>query len=461
MPDTGEATSKLGPYIRISHTLANPMKPDATPFMILSYPSAILHVDGDAFFASVEQAVTPSLKNKPVVTGKERGIIAAASYEAKALGIQRSMSLRDARKLCPQLTILPSDYETYSLYSKRMFHIMRRYTPLVEEYSIDEAFADITGMRRVHRKSYEQIAQELQAEIHRELDITVSIGLGLSKTLAKLASSYRKPNGFTGVRGKYIHLFLARTPTRKVWGFGPNTVRLLAKYHVSTAYDFVCRPENWAKKLLGKPGVELWNELRGTQIHDVTTEEKTTYATISKARTFTPATSNRDFVYARVTRNLESAMIKARRHHLKARTLGIALRTSDFVQDGLEAKLNRATVSILEVTPLVRDLFDYLFNPTLQYRAATIVLGGLQDDSNEQYELFEDRLKIDNMAKLSTVVDEIDGKYGKHTVTLGSSLFLNDKIRNDRDHVPVRKQTLLKGETARQRLKIPRMMVTV
>lgn len=437
------------------------MNSDPMPFMLLSYPTAILHVDGDAFFASIEQAVNPSLRNKPVVTGKERGIIAAASYEAKALGIKRSMSLFDAKKLCPELTILPSDYETYSLYSKRMFQIMRRYTPLVEEYSIDEAFADITGMRRMHRKSYEQIALDLQEEIHRELDITVSIGLGLSKTLAKLASSYRKPNGFTGVRGKYIHLFLQRLPTGNVCGFGPNTVKLLAKHYVSTACDYVCRPENWARKLLGKPGAELWHELRGTPIHDVVAEEKTTYATISKARTFTPATSNRDFVYARVTRNLESALIKARRYHLKAGSIGLALRTSDFSQNGLEARLNRATASTLEVTPLVRELFGCVFNPRFEYRAATVVLGHLREDANDQYELFEDRLKIEKLAALSNVVDEINGKYGKHTMTLGSSLFLKDKTRNDRDDVPVRKQALFKGETARQRLNLPRMMVSV
>ncbi len=119
------------------------------PFMLASYPQAILHLDADAFFASVEQALDPSLRGKPVVTGRERGIIACASYEAKARGIQRGIPLFQAEKLCPGLVVLPDDYETYSLFSKRMFNILRRYTPAVEEYSIDEAFADLAGMRRV------------------------------------------------------------------------------------------------------------------------------------------------------------------------------------------------------------------------------------------------------------------------------------------------------------------------
>ena len=121
------------------------------PLSISSFPSPIIHLDCDAFFTSVEQALHPELKGKPVVTGKERGIVACASYEAKALGVKRPMRLWEAQKLLPQLICLPSDYETYSLISKRMFEIIRRFTPTVEEYSIDEAFAELSGLRRLHR----------------------------------------------------------------------------------------------------------------------------------------------------------------------------------------------------------------------------------------------------------------------------------------------------------------------
>lgn len=141
-----------------------PLTMSSVPFMLESFPRAILHVDGDAFFASVEQAAHPELKDRPVVTGQERGIIACASYEAKVLGIKRGISLFEVQRRYPELVVLPSDYETYSLYSKRMFAIMRRYTPGVEEYSIDEGFADISGLRRVFRASYQDIARRIWAE---------------------------------------------------------------------------------------------------------------------------------------------------------------------------------------------------------------------------------------------------------------------------------------------------------
>ena len=117
------------------------------PLTIRSWPQAILHLDADAFFASCEQAVHPELRGRPVITGKERGIVAAASYEAKAKGITRGVSLYDVKKICPDAVIVPSDYETYSLFSVRMFEILRRFSPDVEEYSIDEAFVDLTGLQ--------------------------------------------------------------------------------------------------------------------------------------------------------------------------------------------------------------------------------------------------------------------------------------------------------------------------
>jgi DNA polymerase-4/DNA polymerase V len=125
-----------------------------TLFITHNWPRAIIHVDADAFFTSCEEAIHPELKGKPIITGGERGIVACASYAAKAMGIQRGVALHEAKRICPALVVLPSDYETYSLFSRRMFNIIRRFTPQVEEYSVDEAFADLTGMRRALRASY-------------------------------------------------------------------------------------------------------------------------------------------------------------------------------------------------------------------------------------------------------------------------------------------------------------------
>jgi len=432
-----------------------------TPIMLYEFPRAIVHFDGDAFFASVEQAIDTSLRGKPVVTGKERGIIACASYEAKALGVKRGIPLHEAVKICKQLIVLPSDYETYSLYSKRMFDIMRRFTPIVEEYSIDEGFADISGMRRVFHASYEDIARQLQSSIQAELDITVSVGLSLSKSLAKLASKFRKPRGFTAVAGNHIHLFLQRTPLEKVWGFGPNTVHLLTKQGLQNAYDFVVRPEKWADRLMGKVGRDLWNELRGNAVYPVVTEEKSTYATISKCKTFTAPSRDREFVFARLVRNLESAFIKLRRHKLRVRAIGIALRYQNFTEECAEAALNRPTSSTQEAVPLVKTLFESIFRNGAEYRAVMVVMGKLEPDREEQFDLFEDRVRIDKMTRASKAIDEVNEMYGKHKLSLGSSLFLNNHWKTARDALPWRKVALLAGETTRQRLKLPRLAIKI
>src|SRR6266704_6518178 len=156
------------------------------PLSIHGFPRAILHIDGDAFFASCEQSRDPALKGRPVITGKERGIVASMSYEAKARGVTRAMRLFEVKKICPEAIVLPSDYETYSLLSKRFFSIVRRYTPDVEEYSIDECFADLTGLRRPLRMSYLKIAERFKKELDAELGFTFSVVVAALKEETKI-----------------------------------------------------------------------------------------------------------------------------------------------------------------------------------------------------------------------------------------------------------------------------------
>jgi len=222
------------------------------PLTLHNFPRAIVHIYGDAFFASCEQSRRPKLQGRPVVTGKERGIAASMSYEAKARGVTRGMRLGDIRKVCPEAVILPSDYETYSLLSKRLFAIVRRYTPDVEEYSIDECFADLTGLRRPLRMSYIQIAQRIKKALDTELGFTFSVGLAPNKVVAKIASKWQKPSGLTAIPGRELHRYLAKLPVQNVWGIGPNTTALLRKHGIETALEFAQKPEPWVKKYLSK-----------------------------------------------------------------------------------------------------------------------------------------------------------------------------------------------------------------
>ncbi|MBP7275174.1 MAG: DNA polymerase IV [Kiritimatiellae bacterium] len=437
------------------------MNAQTSPITLHGFPRAILHFDGDAFFTSIEQSLHPELRGRPVVTGQERGIIACASYEAKALGIQRGVALHEARRRCPDLVVRPSDYETYSLFSKRMFDIARRFTPVVEEYSIDEGFADLTGLRRMAHASYEEIAGRIQRAVHAELGLTVSAGLSLSKSLAKLCSKFRKPRGFTAVAGYHLHLLLQRTPLEKVWGFGPNTVALLEKQGLRTAYDFVRLPEARASEWLGKIGRELWHELRGEAVYPVTTEPKSERYSVSKCKTFTAPSSDREFVRAQLIRNLESAFLRLREHGLRARTIGLALRRKDFSQSDGELRLSRATAWANEAAPLATSVFETLYESGTEYRSTMVVLGRLEPDAGRQGDLFEDSLTIERWTRITEAVDAINAQWGKHKVSLGASLFLSRHRRTDRDLMPWRKTDLLNGETFRRRLHIPRWAVTV
>lgn len=436
------------------------MVPD-NPITLRQWPNAILHMDGDAFFASCEQSVHPELKGKPVMTGQERSIVASMSYEAKACGIQRGMTVREARKVCPGLTVLPSDYETYSLISKKMFSIMRRFTPHVEESSIDEGYLELNGLRRLYRTGYPEIAKQIKETIEKELGISISSGLSLTKTLAKLASKYKKPRGFTAVKGTQIHLFLRQIPVEKVCGIGPNTTAFLHKKGVRTTLDYIQKSEPWAKFALGKIGTELWHELRGEMAYPLNTALKTTYASISKSKTFRPPSSDYAYVRAQLYRNIESAFIKLRRYRLNAQNITVYLRKQDFKNYGLECHLNRPTTSALEAFPFIEKMLQTIFQPDTLYRSTGVVLNHLHEDTAMQFELFEDPVRMIRMHRLAESIDQINHHYGKHTVFSATGLYLKRSQGKDgappgaRNVLPQRKRDLLPGETFRRRLGIP------
>ncbi|MBN1380962.1 MAG: DNA polymerase IV [Deltaproteobacteria bacterium] len=430
-------------------------------FSLYSWPRAILHVDGDAFFTSCEEAIHPELRGKPLITGGERGIVACASYAAKNLGIKRGVPLHEAKKICPSLLVLPSDYETYSLFSRRMFNIIRRFTPQTEEYSIDEAFADITGMRRPFHASYEAIALKIKVQIERELDIGVSVGLSLTKVLAKVASKYKKPDGFTVIPGRQIGRYLQDLPVEKVWGIGHATTNYLQKMNVRTALEFAGMPEDVVRRRFTKPGVEIWQELRGESVYPVSPEEKSTYASISKTKTFAPPTNNREYLFAQLLRNLESACIKARRYGLAPKKIVSFLKKQNFDTTAAEAKLNRPSNYPLELVGTLEEMFDVLYGQGERYRATGIVLIDLAPHTQIQYSLFEDAVKAEKIRELYHAVDELSGKYGKHTLHLGASHPIEQFGRGKRGAPTVREQTKLYGETKRRHLGLPIVHIKV
>jgi DNA polymerase-4/DNA polymerase V len=371
--------------------------------------------------------------------------------------------LSDVKKLCPDAVILPSDYETYSLFSVRMFEILRRFSPDVEEYSIDEAFVDLTGLRRSFHGSYGMIAERMQAAIEQELGLSVSVGVSLSKVLAKIGSKHRKPHGLTLIPGRDIHLFLRDLPVEKVWGIGPNTAAYLRKLGISTALQFAGRDEEFIRRHLTKPHHEIWNELNGRSVYPVVTESKSSYQSISKARTFTPPSADEGFVFAQLSKNLENACIKARRYRLAPTRLVAFLLRQDYVSSGVEIVLTRPSAYPVELFDPLRKAFGHLYRRGTLYRQTGVVLAGLVPERTVQYTLFDDTARIGKMARIYSTIDELAEKYGKHTIQHAASLPTKLQAQHEgaRGDVPVRREMLLKGENKRQRLKLPMLHIKV
>jgi len=428
-----------------------------SPLTLRSFPRAILHIDGDAFFASCEVAKNPRLKGKPVITGIERGIASALTYEAKARGVKRGMRISEIRRVCPDAVFLPSDYETYSLYSTRMFNIVRRYTPTVEEYSIDECFAELTGLRCPNRMSYGEMAQGIKHDLDGELGITFSVGLAPTKVLAKIASKWQKPSGLTVIPGNRAHLFLKDLPVGKVWGIGGQTEAYLLAKGVRTALQFARKDEAWIRKHFTKPHWEIWQELRGESILRLETEEKHDYASISKTKTFTPPSRDRDYVFAQLSKNIENACIKARRHGLAARCAIIYLKTQDFRGEGMECSLSTATSIPCDIIQAIRPAYGRIFKQGNEYRATGVILTKLAEDRIRQPDLFGESLRIEKMQGLYGQIDAIAKKFGKHAVVLGSSLptFTSPQHQGERGASAGEGRPKIQGETKRKHLAIP------
>ncbi len=421
------------------------------------FQNAIVHIDGDAFFASCEQSLCPKYRGKPVVTGKERGIAASLSYEAKAMGVKRGMRLFEVRRVCPDAIILPNNYETYSLYSKRMFDIMRRFTTRVEEYSIDEGFCDITGMQRPLHRSYEAIAKTMKEGIQKELGITVSVGLSSSKSLAKLASKAQKPDGFTVLFRKNAEQHLSHIPVDAIWGVGQNTAAHMMHLGIYKAIDFIHKPFEFIQRHFTKPHQEVWKELQGERVYEVDPMPKTSYASISKTKTFTPASEYKPLVFSQLCKNLENACIKLRRHSLVAKKIMIFLKSQKFEYFQMLAQLNRASAFPHDFLPVVEEMFLAVFSENRSYRATGVIVSDIGENRNIQMSLFNPVVQVERMQRVYHACDALSAKFGKHTVHLGGSLLTmkGAQHQGSRGESSWRHQTKFRGENIRQRIGIP------
>jgi nucleotidyltransferase/DNA polymerase involved in DNA repair len=374
---------------------------------------AIVHVDGDGFFASCEIALNPRLKGKPVVTGQERGIATAMSPEAKKLGIHRGMPVFQIRKLYPEVVIVNSNYHTYGMFAQRMYDIVRRFTDKVEEYSIDECFADITDLER-EGVSYAD-------------GMTFSLGLGPTKVIAKVASKWNKPDGFTIIDAPDIPEFLSDLQVGKVWGIGPATSLYLLKHNVRTALEFAEKPESWVRANMGSHHLETWHELRGTPVFNVREGAEDDQKSIQSTRTFSPPSANEELLLSELSRNVEHACAKARSHGLVAKRIHYFLKTQEFRYHRMEIPLTAALQSPNQIFDEIMKTFDAVYEPGVIYRATGVTLAGLMPEGLSQNDLFGEVVEKKKWNEVFHVVDTIDRRYGTNTVVLASSLSANKR----------------------------------
>ncbi|MDE2037651.1 MAG: DNA polymerase IV [Patescibacteria group bacterium] len=386
------------------------------------FPKAIVHIDGDSFFVSCELTRRPELKGRPCVTGMERGIATAANPEAKALGVIRGMRVSDIRRLYPGTVILESDYGLYRDIAGKMYEIVRRYADDVEEYSIDECFADLTGLDRPSHTTYEAMARAIQADLHRELGVTFGAGLGVNKVTAKIASKWRKPAGFTVIRRGDIPRFLEALPIGKVWGIGGRTTVSLRSLGIVTALDLARKDRAWVDERCDKPLREIWEEFQGACVKPVVGgSEQHGFASVQRTRTFWPATADPAFLWSQVSSHAEDACEKLRAGGRLARRASIMLKTRDFSYLRSEAELPDPTAAPEEVLRALRPRFEALFRPGLAYRASGISLHGLAVEEAMTGSLFAPPERLSKSRAVHAAADRLAARFGKGIVFLGSS----------------------------------------
>jgi DNA polymerase-4 len=292
----------------------------------------ILHVDLDAFFAAVEQRDRPELRGKPVIVGgggaRDRGVVSAASYEARVFGVHSAMPLRTASALCPQAVFLPVDGRKYAAESRLVMEILRRFTPKVEPISIDEAFLDVAGSEQLFGPPPE-IARRIKAAIRDERGLTASVGVAATRLVAKIASELRKPDGLVVVTAGEEAAFLGPLPIERLWGVGAKTRAALGDYGVRTIGDLAAVPVDLLARRFGKFGPILHERARGIDATPIGLEADA--KSMSHEHTFDVDTADREDIERTLLSLAEGVAGRLREAGVRARGVSLKFRDSDFV----------------------------------------------------------------------------------------------------------------------------------
>lgn len=378
-------------------------------------------VDCDSFFVSCEQSVNPELKGKPVCVMSGRGqCVISRSKEAKKLGIRMGMPYFQIEGQMKKAVFINANHDLYSEISKKVMEVLKNFSPLVEIYSIDEAFIDLTGLERLYKKNYLEIAQMIREEILEKVDIPVSIGVSSSKSLAKLASDKAKKHeeGVFLVGARKIIPLLQKTSIDEIWGIGKNLSLLLRKNGILTAYELVSQDDLWLDKQIGIRGLEMKHELLGEMVSPVSNEEKLPKS-IQKTSALAKFTSDKDYIKNSLNYHIHRACVKLRKINAKCKGVSIFLRTKDFKIFCEKKILNTASDFELEISDIVFKLLDKIYNPNILYRSTGVILDTFILNSEAQMSLFSDLETDVKKDKLSKCLDKLEEKFGKDIIQTG------------------------------------------
>jgi len=376
-------------------------------------------VDCDSFFVSCEQLMNPELLNKPVcVASNNDGCVIARSKEAKTLGIRMGMPLFMAKKEFPQGIYLSGNISLYGEISDRVMATLKEYSPVIEVYSIDEAFIDLTGLRKMYRKNYLEIIKEIRSGVINKVGVPVSIGTSSTKVLAKLASERaKKLEGVYRIGFRDINDELKKTDVSEIWGIGKNTSALLNKYSIRTAYQFTLVDDSKMTKLLGKKGIELKKELLGESISPLS-DKYVPPKSIQKTSSFAKFTSDESYIMNSLNYHAHRACKKLRSINLKTKTIGVMLRTKDFQVFYQKIQLIQPTDFEFDIYEAIKIGFADIFIPDVIYRSSGVTFENLTEQT--QLSLFSSVQNNKKAEKITSVWDKLEDKYGRGIIYTGT-----------------------------------------
>jgi DNA polymerase-4 len=391
---------------------------------VLQHPErdslTIAHIDCDAFYAAIEKRDDPSLADKPlIVGGGKRGVVSTCCYIARTYGVHSAMPMFKALAACPNATVIPPDMQKYARVGREVRELLFELTPLVEPLSIDEAFVDLTGTERLHRASAAETLARFAHRVEREIGISVSIGLSYCKFLAKIASDFDKPRGFSVLGRAEAKAFLTQKPVRLIWGIGKVAESRLAKEGFRTIGDLQRRSEIEVMKLLGNEGRRLWRLANGSDDRSVNPERET--KGISAETTFDADFSDAETLRPVLFRLCEKVAKRLKAADLAGQSLTLKLKSSEF-------KLRTRSRSGLPPTQLCSRLFenaDALLKPELdgtRYRLIGIGAGDLVDAADADRGDLTGDASIARVKSREAAVDALRDKFGADAVVRGLAL---------------------------------------